>query len=121
MVSFFLKAQVTIVKGPYLQTGTPNSIIVKWETNIKTDTKLNYGTSASSLNLSFVNSVPDTVHQVYIGGLNPYTKYFYAIGGSTFTLQGDTNNYFVTSPAFGTPGNYRFGLQAIVEMAPRIN
>lgn len=108
MVSFFTTAQVSIIKGPYLQIGTPNSIIVKWETNIKTDTKLNYGTSPSSLNLSFNNSALDTVHQVYIGGLNPYTKYFYAIGGSTFTLQGDTNNYFVTSPAFGTPGNYRF-------------
>lgn len=108
MVSFFLNAQVSIVKGPYLQSGTPNSIIVKWETNIKTDTKLNYGTSPSLLNLSFINFTPDTVHQVFIGGLNPYTKYFYAIGGSTFTLQGDTNNYFVTSPAHGTPGNYRF-------------
>lgn len=108
MVSFFLNAQVTIVKGPYLQTGTPNSIIVKWETNVKTDTKLNYGTSPSSLNLSFNNSTLDTAHQVYIGGLSPYTKYFYAIGGATFTLQGDTNNYFVTSPAHGAPGNYRF-------------
>lgn len=107
-VSVYLKAQVSIVKGPYLQTGTPNSIIVKWETNVKTDTKLSYGTNPSSLSLSYINSIPDTVHQVYVGGLNPYTKYFYAIGGSTFTLQGDTNNYFVTSPAHGTPGKYRF-------------
>ncbi|MBL7894979.1 MAG: metallophosphoesterase [Bacteroidia bacterium] len=107
-VSVYLQAQVSIVKGPYLQTGTPNSIIVKWETNVKTDTKLSYGTNPSSLSLSYINSIPDTVHQVYIGGLNPYTKYFYAIGGSTFTLQGDTTNYFVTSPAHGTPGKYRF-------------
>lgn len=103
-----LNGQVTLVKGPYLQTGTPGSMIVKWETNIKTDTKLNYGASPSFLNLSYTNSIPDTAHVAYLSGLNPHTKYYYSIGSGTATIQGDTNNYFVTSPSHGLPGKYRF-------------
>lgn len=103
-----LIAQVSIVKGPYLQIGTSSSMIIKWQTNLPTNTKALYGTNASSLNFSYTNSILDTIHEAFLSGLTPYTKYFYAIGSSTFTIQGDTNNYFVTSPLQGAEGKYRF-------------
>ena len=98
----------TIVKGPYLQIGTQNSMIVRWETNIATDSKVMYGTSASTLSSVATNTVSSVTHSVQLSGLNAYTKYFYNIGTSTLITQGDTNNYFLTSPVPGTPGKYRF-------------
>jgi hypothetical protein len=101
-------AQITLVKGPYLQTGTANSMIVKWQTNILTDTKIAYGTNPSSLTSFSTSAALDTIHEVKLIGLNPYTKYFYAIGTTTGTIQGDTNNYFITSPLPASTGKFRF-------------
>lgn len=106
-LSCFLEAQ-TIVKGPYLQIGTPTSVVLRWETNIATNTRVEYGTSPSSLSFFAGNLLLDTVHEVLITGLSPFTKYYYTIGTSTSVIQGDTNNYFVTSPLPGTEGKYRF-------------
>lgn len=107
-VSLFAGAQVTIIKGPYLQIGTPGSIIIKWQTNVATSTKCSYGTSTLSLNLSYNNTALDTVHEAYLSGLTPHTKYYYSIGSNTLVLQGDASNYFITSPTPGAPGKYRF-------------
>lgn len=97
-----------IVKGPYLVVGTPTSMVVRWETDVATDTKVMYGTNSNSLTSVISNSSAVTIHTVQLNSLSPYTKYFYNIGSSTLVLQGDTNNYFVTNPMPGTPGKYRF-------------
>lgn len=107
IASSFLRAQ-TIVKGPYLQIGTPTAMTIRWETNIPTATRVEYGTSASSLSSFSVNMVLDTLHEVLLSGLTPFTKYYYSIGTSTSVIQGDTNNYFMTSPLPGQEGKYRF-------------
>jgi len=98
----------TIVKGPYLVVGTPTSMVVRWETNVATNSQVLYGISSTSLSFTATNTVSSTTHTVQISGLSPYTKYYYSIGSTTQTIQGDTNNYFVTNPIPGTPGNYRF-------------
>ena len=103
-----INAQITLVKGPYLQIGTPNGVIIRWQTNIATDTKAEYGTNASALSFFSGNLLLDTLHEVQLTGLNPYTKYYYTIGTNTAIIQGDTNNYFVTSPLSNAPGKYRF-------------
>ncbi|MFT3682956.1 MAG: Ig-like domain-containing protein [Ferruginibacter sp.] len=92
----------TLTRGPYLQMGTPNSITVRWRSAAATDTKVSYGLSAGNLNLtaSIANSVTD--HEIQLTGLSPDTKYFYSIGSSSQTLQGDAENYFVTAPVTGT-------------------
>jgi PKD repeat protein len=98
----------TLVKGPYLQVGTPTSMIVRWETNNATDTRLAFGTNSLSLTNTLTNSSSVTSHSVQITGLSPYTKYYYSIGTTSYVIQGDQNNYFQTSPLPGTSGNYRF-------------
>jgi hypothetical protein len=97
-----------IVKGPYLQIGTQNSMIVRWETDIATNTKVAYGTSSVALTSSVTNPAVSVTHSVLITGLSPYTKYFYSIGTSTAVIQSGIDNYFQTSPVQGTAGNYRF-------------
>lgn len=98
----------TLVKGPYLQIGTSTGVTVRWETNIPTTTKVEYGTNASALSSFAGNLISDTVHEIQLTGLTPFTKYYYNVGTNTSVIQGDTNNYFYTSPLPGAEGKYRF-------------
>lgn len=97
-----------ILKGPYLQIGTPNSMTLRWETGLACDSKVQYGNNPNALTLAVTNTNVVLSHEITLSGLSPYTKYYYSVGTSSVVLQGDTNNYFVTSPAPGTPGKYRF-------------
>ena len=45
-----------------------------------------------------------------LSDLTPNTKYYYSIGSLNDTLQGDTNNYFVTLPLQGEEGFYKIGV-----------
>ena len=44
-----LAATVSVTRGPYLQTGSPTSVTVRWRTDVSTDSCVRYGTSLSSL------------------------------------------------------------------------
>ncbi len=89
-------------RGPYLQTGTSTGIILRWRTDVKTDSKVRYGTNAGNLNQSAVDLFSTTEHIVQLSGLAADTKYYYSIGSESHILQGDTNNYFITAPVTGT-------------------
>ena len=43
---------LTVTRGPYLQIGTPTSIVVRWRTDTATDSKVFYGTSVGNLDQS---------------------------------------------------------------------
>lgn len=89
----------TVTRGPYLQIGSPSSIIVRWRTSSPSDSRVRYGTAQGSLNSTADNASSTTEHMVQLDGLSPNTKYFYSIGTSGATLAGDdANHYFFTSP-----------------------
>ena len=93
----------SVTRGPYLQIGTPNSTIVRWRTNIATDSRVSYGTTQGSLTSNVDNATQTTEHEVLLSGLSPATKYFYSVGSTTQALAGnDSSYYFVTSPGAGT-------------------
>ena len=75
----------TVTRGPYLQQATPNSIIIKWQTNVATITKVNYGVLLPSLLSTAVSTITSTNHEIKITGLLPYTKYFYSLSTATST------------------------------------
>ena len=92
-----------LVRGPYLQVGTPSSMIVRWRTDGFTDTKLSYGTAIDSLDTTVEITTPTNEHEVRITGLDSGTKYFYVIGNSAKTLAGgDADYFFKTSPPTGS-------------------
>jgi acid phosphatase type 7 len=95
-------AAAVLIRGPYLQIGTSNSVVVRWRTDIANDAKVNYGLSADSLTSVATNASSVTEHEIQLTGLAANTKYFYSIGSSSQTLQGDANNFFVTAPVVGT-------------------
>lgn len=100
LCSFLLVTQTqTVVRGPYMQTQTDNSIIFKWRTSAATVSKVWYGLAPNALNSEVSGSSLLTNHTVEITGLQPYTKYYYAVGHLNTVLAGaDSNHYFITAP-----------------------
>jgi acid phosphatase type 7 len=93
----------SVTRGPYLQIGTPNSTIVRWRTNVATDSRVSFGTTQGNLTSNTDNASLTTEHEVMVSNLSPATKYFYSVGSTTQTLAGnDASHYFVTAPVPGT-------------------
>lgn len=101
-------AGATISRGPYLQKLTQSTIVLRWRTNTAVDSKVNYGTSSSNLNLTATVSGTRTEHTVTLSGLSAFTKYYYSIGTATGVIQQGTDNNFTTMPANGAGGKYSF-------------
>ena len=96
-----------IVRGPYLQSGTDTSMVIRWRTDVSTDSKVWYGDSPTNLNQSKIVSGSFTDHEVIISGLTSNTIYYYAIGDSNGQIAGANNDhYFKTSPPAGTSQPY---------------
>ncbi|WP_282178390.1 metallophosphoesterase [Maribacter stanieri] len=95
---------ITVERGPYLQSGTPTSVIVKWRTNIATESVVNYGTVLSSLSMTKKDTSLNTDHQVTLSGLAPNTKYYFNIGNKGEVLYQDLlgDMYVITAPVNGT-------------------
>lgn len=92
-----------IVRGPYLQQGTPESVVVRWRTDIPTDSAVKFGQNAANLDQEAKTKWKTTEHVMILEGLTPSTKYHYAVGNAEQTLAGgDVGAYFITSPKPGT-------------------
>ncbi len=93
-----------VLRGPYLQIGTPTSIVVRWRTDVPTDSVVTIGPSVGNLNTSISDGTVTTEHEVLVQGLIPETFYFYGIGDSVHgTLAGnDPDHVFKTAPPVGS-------------------
>lgn len=93
-----------MARGPYLQNGTPDSVIIKWRTIEPAESIVRYGTNLAELSDVRGNLASVTNHEVKVSGLLADQRYFYSIGTLGEVLAGgDTNHYFITPPAPGTP------------------
>lgn len=92
-----------VSRKPYLQKGTPTSVVVKWRTSTsETGTKINYGTDFNALT-SVQSGGAATDHEVELTGLSPNTKYYYEIEDDNGLYIAKSTDMFVkTSPAHGT-------------------
>ncbi len=91
-----------VVRGPYLQTGTPSSLVVRWRTDIATDSRVRYGTDPNNL-VSFVDDLTTaTEHELKLTGLSAETRYYYSVGSPSDTLVIGADHFFVTAPAANT-------------------
>jgi LysM repeat protein len=98
---------VSLTRGPYMNMALQNSIVIRWRTDVATDSKITYGTSVGNLNQSFTDNTITTEHIVTLAGLNTNTLYYYSVGSSTQLMQGDANNYFKTMPVVGSTEKIR--------------
>lgn len=96
-------ALATVTRGPYLQVGTPASVVVRWRTDVATDSRVAYGTVQGSPDHYVDDATLTTEHVASIGGLAPDTKYFYSVGTTTLVLAGgDAATFVLTPPQSGT-------------------
>jgi len=97
-----------VTRGPYLQAGSYSSMVVRWRTDVPTDSRVRFGTNAADLKFVVDQPSPTTEHEVRLVGLWPGTQFFYSVGTTDGALAGgDTNHFFMTSPAPGTTKNMR--------------
>ncbi len=80
----------TLVRGPYLQSVTSNSIIVVWETEGSTRGEVIYG-ETEEYGSSVADPVVGTNHAVTLNNLAPYTTYHYRVEGDDVPLSADAS------------------------------
>ncbi len=91
-----------VIRGPYLQMGTPSSVTARWRTDTATDSVVRYGLSSSNLDQSTSVAASTTEHEVALTGLSANTRYYYSVGDSSGALAGgDESTYFETGPTIG--------------------
>ena len=113
-----------LVRGPYLQQGTPTSVVVRWRTSVLSDSRVMFGQAteltgeqpqqpaAESLSLSVASPVATRDHEITLTGLVPNTRYYYSVGhdlGPAYQrLAGnDAEHFFDTPPQAGVPAPMR--------------
>lgn len=93
----------SVTRGPYLQLPTHQSIVVMWRTDVNTPGTVWYGTAPDQLDQSVTVAASVRDHTVEIGGLQPYTTYYYAVGHGSTQLTAPSVAYrFRTHPLPGT-------------------
>jgi hypothetical protein len=98
----------TVTRGPYLQQGTEKQIIVRWRTDVATNSRVRISTSLTGAFTNVDNATSTTEHVVTVPNLAANTKYYYSIGSTSAVLSGpDANTFFVTAPTPGTTKDTR--------------
>lgn len=92
----------TVLRGPYLQRGAPDAVVVRWRTLEPRASAVAYGLSAESLSQVVVSDTPTTEHELTLTGLLPSTKFVYAYGAPDSVLVGGDDHFVVTPPPTGT-------------------
>ncbi len=101
---------VELIRGPYLQSATGNSMLIRWRTDVNTRSRIRFGTTAEKLDMNVDDSALASEHIIHLTGLAPHTKYYYSVEDFNSVLQKDTDNYFYTLPVAGKEDFYRIGV-----------
>jgi PKD repeat protein len=98
---------VEVIRGPYLQMQTESGVIVRWRTDVATDSVVRYGLTPGSLGQAVQVGGPTTDHSVTLAGLATDQQYYYSVGDSIESLAGDASYHFRTAPAQGAAADTR--------------
>jgi len=94
---------VDLLRAPFLMVGTETSVQVRWRDNGFAVAQVRWGDAPGNLTNIAVEISPATNHRVTISGLQPATRYYYAIENSGQILAGDdADHYFETHPVQGS-------------------
>ena len=94
-------AEVALLRGPYLQSGTTERVVVRWRTDVAAGSRVEFGLAPDALDRTKQVDGATTEHAVELTGLEPETDYYYAIGTASGRLAGDASLRFRTPPAAG--------------------
>jgi 3',5'-cyclic AMP phosphodiesterase CpdA len=93
-----------LIRGPYLQLPTPESMVLRWRTDVETRGYVWYGTNRSQLTNRTQHPGKLGDHVVQLTKLKPATRYYYRVGYETNQwFAGAVEEWsFVTPPRPGT-------------------
>jgi hypothetical protein len=92
-----------VTRGPYLQLGTPTSIVVRWRTDSASDSVVWFGPAPTQLTQTAADTALTTEHVLRLGALSLDTRYYYAVGSNAGSLAGgDAGHTFGTALPPGT-------------------
>ncbi len=97
------KNAAALIRGPYLQSATPVSMVIRWRTETPVAGTVRYGSGPAGSDRTITEKEPVTEHIVTLEGLQPETRYHYSLGNTTDTPA----HSFITLPPAGKPGFYR--------------
>jgi acid phosphatase type 7 len=96
-----------ITRGPYLQMGTPTSMMIRWRTDVAVSSKINFGLTQNTLSSSKSDILSKTEHIITLDNLKPNTKYFYEIVNGNTVLEKSNDTFFITAPTVGSEQKVR--------------
>ena len=96
---FSLPAATAIIRGPYLQSATPTSMVVRWRTDNTEPSIVRYGLTRTELTTTVKAEGITTEHFVHLGNLKPSTRYYYTMGAEPVAKPAAVG----TKKAGGTP------------------
>lgn len=114
-----------LIVGPYLQTATPNSIRIMWETSVPDKSLVYWGQSSRALDQVTKGTSKSTnphattyIHHVQLTGLLPDTRYYYQL-----KTAGDHSKvyYFKTAPSPSTTEPFSFVVYSDNQIRPHIH
>lgn len=88
-------------RGPFLQMATPDSITIRWRTDVACESVVHYGTDLGALAFAIANLDSTTEHEMRLSDLAPATQYFYSIGSLSQRLAEGADCNFITFPPPG--------------------
>lgn len=93
-----------LLRGPFLQSGTPTNTIVRWRTDWFESSRVVYGTNPALLDQVASQSTPTIEHALRLSGLTADTTYYYSIrDASNYELAGGPDFFFRTAPITNRP------------------
>lgn len=104
-----IAGQVNVTRGPYLQKGSPTSMVLRWRTLTATESVIDYGTVLGNLNQNASDLTLKLEHEIEITGLSANTVYFYQISNASTILIPEANDvFFKTHPTTGSTQPFTF-------------
>jgi hypothetical protein len=98
-----------IIRGPYLNSVSSTSAVIRWRTEKPTDSKVFISTDRFKVEQASVVSEAalETDHELVISGLSPATKYFYSVGANSTKPKMYEDQFLVTAPQVGSTSPLR--------------
>ena len=92
----------SLTRGPYLQSGSPSSAVVRFRTDRFSEGSVRYGLAPGSLS-NQIDGPAGIDHEFELSGLEPETRYYYSVGAPGLVVAGDdVDHYFETAPLHGS-------------------
>ena len=92
-----------LARGPYLQNISSDAATLRWRTDVASDSRVWLGARPDSLSVAATGGDHGRNHELRITGLEPGTRYYYAIGSRAAQLASGADYFFETAPASAEP------------------